>query len=71
CLFPEKDRDVRPYVQEKEIEWLQVELPAEMAEIRGNLEKIFNDRLATIKDMGFGEFFKASDLVWTEEFEIS
>ena len=25
----------------------------------------------TIKDMGFGEFFKSSDLVWTEEFEIS
>jgi Fanconi anemia group M protein len=49
----EKDRDVRPYVQEKEIEWLQVLLPAEMAEIRSYLEKIFDDRLGTIRELGF------------------
>jgi Fanconi anemia group M protein len=63
----EKDRDVRPYVQEKEIEWLQVELPVEMAEIRGYLEKIFNDRLETIKDMGFsvgsGKYVSKKDLL--------
>ena len=49
----EKDRDVRPYVQEKEIEWLQVNLPAEMAEIRSYLEKIFDDRLAIIRTWAF------------------
>lgn len=49
----EKDRDVRPYVQEKEIEWLQVQLPSEMAEIRGYLEKIFDDRLGIIRGLGF------------------
>lgn len=49
----EKDRDVRPYVQEKEMEWLSVQLPAEMAEIRGYLEKILDDRLVTIRDLGF------------------
>ncbi|HWR24920.1 MAG TPA: DEAD/DEAH box helicase [Methanosarcina sp.] len=63
----EKDRDVRPYVQEKEIEWLQVELPVEMAEIRGYLEKIFNDRLETIKEMGFsvgsGKYVSKKDLL--------
>jgi len=49
----ENDRDVRPYVQEKKVEWLQVQLPFEMAEIRGYLEKIVDDRLGTIKDLGF------------------
>ncbi|WP_011306222.1 DEAD/DEAH box helicase [Methanosarcina barkeri] len=49
----EKDKDVRPYVQEKKIEWFQVQLPSEMAEIRGYLEKIFDDRLVTVRDLGF------------------
>jgi ERCC4-related helicase/ERCC4-type nuclease len=63
----EKDRDVRPYVQEKEIEWLQVNLPAEMAEIRGYLEKIFDDRLATVRNLGFsagsGKYVSKKDLL--------
>ncbi|WP_229389279.1 DEAD/DEAH box helicase [Methanosarcina sp. DH2] len=63
----EKDRDVRPYVQEKEIEWLQVLLPAEMAEIRSYLEKIFNDRLGTIRKLGFsagsGKYISKKDLL--------
>lgn len=63
----EKDRDVRPYVQEKEIDWLQVNLPAEMAEIRGYLEKIFDDRLATVRNMGFsagsGKYVSKKDLL--------
>ncbi len=63
----ERDRDVRPYVQEKEIEWLQVQLPAEMAEIRSYLEKIFDDRLGTIRDLGFsagsGKYVSKKDLL--------
>ncbi len=63
----ETDRDVRPYVQEKEIEWLQVQLPAEMAEIRGYLEKILDDRLGVIKDLGFsagsGKYVSKKDLL--------
>ncbi len=63
----EKDRDVRPYVQEKEIEWLQVLLPAEMAEIRGYLEKILDDRLGIIKNLGFsagsGKYISKKDLL--------
>lgn len=63
----EKDRDVRPYVQEKEIEWFQVQLPSEMAEIRGYLEKIFDDRLGTIRGMGFspgsGKYVSKKDLL--------
>lgn len=63
----EKDRDVRPYVQEKEIEWLQVLLPAEMAEIRSYLEKIFDDRLGTIRELGFsagsGKYISKKDLL--------
>ncbi len=63
----EKDRDVRPYVQEKEIEWLQVQLPPEMAEIRGYLEKILDDRLKIIRDLGFsagsGKYVSKKDLL--------
>lgn len=63
----EKDRDVRPYVQEKEIEWLQVQLPSEMAEIRGYLEKIFDDRLGIIRGLGFsagsGKYVSKKDLL--------
>jgi Fanconi anemia group M protein len=63
----EQDRDVRPYVQEKEIEWLQVQLPAEMAEIRGYLEKILDDRLRIIRDLGFspgsGKYISKKDLL--------
>lgn len=63
----EKDRDVRPYVQEKEIEWLHVNLPAEMAEIRSYLEKIFDERLAIIRNLGFsagsGKYVSKKDLL--------
>ncbi|WP_292376725.1 DEAD/DEAH box helicase [Methanosarcina sp. UBA411] len=63
----EKDRDVRPYVQEKEIEWLQVQLPSEMVEIRGYLEKIFDDRLGNIRNLGFspgsGKYISKKDLL--------
>jgi len=63
----EQDRDVRPYVQEKEIEWFQVQLPAEMAEIRGYLEKILDDRLRIIRDLGFsagsGKYISKKDLL--------
>nr|WP_229396598.1 ERCC4 domain-containing protein [Methanosarcina sp. DH1] len=63
----EKDKDVRPYVQEKEIEWLQVQLPPEMAEIRSYLEKIFDDRLVTIRGLGFspgsGKYVSKKDLL--------
>ena len=63
----ETDRDIRPYVQEKEIEWLQVQLPAEMAEIRGYLEKILDDRLGVIRDLGFsagsGKYVSKKDLL--------
>ncbi|MDR7666534.1 DEAD/DEAH box helicase [Methanosarcina sp. Z-7115] len=63
----ERDRDVLPYVQEKEIEWFQVQLPAEMAEIRSYLEKIFDDRLGTIRDLGFsagsGKYVSKKDLL--------
>jgi ERCC4-related helicase/ERCC4-type nuclease len=63
----ENDRDVRPYVQEKEIDWLQVQLPAEMAEIRSYLEKILDDRLGVIRDLGLsagsGKYVSKKDLL--------
>ncbi|MCQ1536018.1 DEAD/DEAH box helicase [Methanosarcina sp. KYL-1] len=49
----EKDRDVQPYVQEKEIEWEKVSLPPEMKEIRDLLEKIMDDRIGKLGELGF------------------
>ncbi len=63
----ENDKDVRPYVQEKEIEWLEVQLPTEIAEIRGYLEKILDDRLRAIREMGLssgsGKYISKKDLL--------
>lgn len=49
----EKDRDVRPYVQEKEIEWEKVNLPPEMKEVRDLLEIIMDDRIGKLGELGF------------------
>lgn len=53
AIKTEGDRDVSPYVQEKEIEWVKVGLPEEMAKIRDDLAKIVTDRLEKIKVLGF------------------
>jgi Fanconi anemia group M protein len=67
----ENDRDVRPYVQEKKVEWLQVQLPSEMAEIRDYLEKIVNGRLGAIRDLGFsagsGKYVSKKDLLFLQK----
>ncbi len=67
----EKDRDVKPYVQEKEIEWIKVDLPAEMAEIRGFLDKIMDDRLVIVRDLGFtagrGKYVSKKDLLMLQK----
>ncbi len=49
----EKDRDVKPYVHEKEIEWEKVNLPPEMKEIRDLLDKIMDDRIGKLGELGF------------------
>ncbi|MEF8773158.1 MAG: DEAD/DEAH box helicase [Halobacteriales archaeon] len=48
----EEDPDVEPYTHETEVEWVRVELPDELLEIRDALKTVVADRLATLKDLG-------------------
>jgi len=47
------DPDVKPYVQEVEITWVEVELPEEFLEIKGFLEASFRSKLQEVKRKGF------------------
>lgn len=49
----EEDSDIKPYVHKKEIEWLSLELPKELAEIRQALQKILNERLDKLAEYGY------------------
>ncbi|MCC2508550.1 DEAD/DEAH box helicase [Methanimicrococcus blatticola] len=49
----EGDADIKPYVHKKEIEWMTLELPKELAEIREALKKILNERLDKLAEFGY------------------
>lgn len=47
-----KDDDVKPYVQEIEIDWVYVKLPESFVEIKSLLEGFLKDQLKTLRKMG-------------------
>ncbi|MCK5661069.1 MAG: DEAD/DEAH box helicase, partial [Methanosarcinales archaeon] len=49
----ERDADVTPYIFKKEIEWIKVDLPKELLDLKTQLEEIFNSQLDTLSEMGF------------------
>ena len=49
----ESDADIKPYVHKKELEWLSLDLPKELAEIREALKKVLNERLDKMADYGY------------------
>lgn len=49
----ESDSDVRPYIHKKEIEWIKIELPKDMTEIKGLLEKVIEERFTKLTELGF------------------
>ncbi|MBI4175907.1 MAG: DEAD/DEAH box helicase [Candidatus Aenigmarchaeota archaeon] len=49
----ETDEDVKPYVQEKHIEWVTVDLPESFLQIRKLIEGVYFEKLKNIKRMGF------------------
>ena len=51
----EEDPDVAPYVKEKRIEWVQVELPQTFLNIRDSLKKAYEERLKRLKEIGFSK----------------
>ncbi len=48
----ENDRDVKPYIHKKEIEWVHVNLPEPMNMLKGYLEKVLDDRFNKLTELG-------------------
>jgi len=48
----EQDPDVKPYVQEMEIDWVKVNLPPVFMEVQGFLKSFLKDRLSKLKKWG-------------------
>jgi Fanconi anemia group M protein len=49
----ERDRDVTPYVKEKQIEWVYVELPESFLRIKKLLGSVYQSRIKTLQKLGF------------------
>jgi ERCC4-related helicase/ERCC4-type nuclease len=49
----ETDSDVRPYVHEREIHYVPVDLPKELADALGTLHRLIEGRLAQLQRLGF------------------
>ena len=49
----ETDSDVRPYVHEREIHYVPIELPKELAEALGTLNRLIEGRLGQLQRLGF------------------
>ncbi len=48
----EWDHDVSPYVGKKKIEWVKVEMPEEMREVKNKLEECIKVRFKRLKELG-------------------
>jgi len=49
----EDDDDVLPYVKEKELEWVYVDLPERFIKIKQLIEGVFKKRVASLRKMGY------------------
>ena len=47
------DFDVKPYIQETEIEWVKVNLPEEFANIKKLLDELLKDKVQRLKELGY------------------
>ncbi len=50
----EWDSDVAPYVGKKKIEWIKVDIPEEMKEVKEKLEECIKIRFKRLKELGIG-----------------
>ncbi len=51
----EKDDDVKPYVHEKDFEWVYLDLPDEYNQIKELIEQEMKQNLLTLKDLGMAK----------------
>jgi Fanconi anemia group M protein len=49
----ETDSDVIPYLHDRDIEWVRVDIPSKIKELKQVLEKVLADRASKLKDFGF------------------
>jgi Fanconi anemia group M protein len=49
----EQDLDVKPYIQEKKIEWINIDLPNEFKEISNLIKKVYQQKLKHLRNFGF------------------
>ncbi|MCW7076286.1 MAG: DEAD/DEAH box helicase [Candidatus Syntrophoarchaeum sp.] len=49
----EDDPDILPYIFRKEIEWVRVEPPREIVQLKALLDELFLDRVRKLADVGF------------------
>jgi Fanconi anemia group M protein len=49
----EDDPDILPYLFKKEIEWIRVEAPREIVQLKALLDELFLDRVRKLADVGF------------------
>ncbi len=49
----EQDKDVKPYVQEKEVEQVRVSLPPSFVEIRDMIDSVYQKKLSHLRKFGF------------------
>lgn len=52
------DDDVKPYVQEVEIQYVQIELPEELNDVKKLLKASLNSKIEKLKSFGMGNFQK-------------
>ncbi|MFZ3167967.1 MAG: DEAD/DEAH box helicase [Candidatus Methanoperedens sp.] len=49
----DSDPDVKPYIFDKDIERIYVSVPVEMKGLKGLMDKVLNDRLTKLQELGF------------------
>ncbi len=51
----EEDEDVKPYIQEKIIEWIKLDIPEDIEKISTRLRKVHQDLLNKVKRLGYNK----------------
>jgi ERCC4-related helicase/ERCC4-type nuclease len=62
-LKTESDADVAPYIYEKDVEWVRVEVPDKAAEIKILLDSLLDDRLDKLKAIGIDARLNKKELL--------
>ncbi|WP_081641577.1 DEAD/DEAH box helicase, partial [Halarchaeum acidiphilum] len=52
AVMTEEDADVADYTHDTEVEWVRIDLPEEVLEIRDSLNDVITERLETLKELG-------------------